>query len=71
MSITLSKYSVPVILRNLPGTNLALFKVFAQYLCTISFTREDFPEPETPVTQVKTESGICTSTFFKLFSSAP
>ena len=71
MSMTLSKASKPSIFLNFPGIILALFKTLAQCLWTISFTREDFPEPETPVTQVNTDRGIFTSTFFKLFSWAP
>ena len=31
----------------------------------------DFPEPETPVTQVKGPNGIFKLTFFKLFPVAP
>jgi hypothetical protein len=31
----------------------------------------DFPEPETPVTQVKTPNGISTLIFFKLLADAP
>ena len=31
----------------------------------------DFPEPLTPVMQIKPPSGICTSTFLRLFSRQP
>ncbi len=34
-------------------------------------TREDLPEPETPVTQVKVPRGMDTSTWRRLFSAAP
>ena len=34
-------------------------------------TREDFPEPLTPVTQVRVPRGMVTSMSFKLFSAAP
>ena len=37
----------------------------------ISLTKDDFPEPDTPVTQVKTPRGKATSIFFKLFARAP
>ena len=37
----------------------------------ISLTRELFPEPDTPVTQVITPSGNFTVIFFRLFSAAP
>ncbi|CSI53808.1 Uncharacterised protein [Vibrio cholerae] len=33
--------------------------------------RVDFPEPETPVTQVNRPTGIDRSTFFKLLPTAP
>ena len=36
-----------------------------------SFTNVDFPEPDTPVTQLNTPNGNFTLTFFKLFSVAP
>ena len=37
----------------------------------ISLTSEDFPLPETPVTQVKVPSGTDTSRSLRLFSCAP
>ena len=37
----------------------------------ISLTREDFPDPDTPVTQVKVPRGKVTSMWSKLFSAAP
>jgi hypothetical protein len=37
----------------------------------MSFTRVDFPDPETPVTATKTPSGTSTSMSFRLFSFAP
>jgi hypothetical protein len=37
----------------------------------MSLTSVDLPEPDTPVTQVNTPSGISTSTFFRLCSRAP
>ena len=51
--------------------HLARFKDFARCLYRISFTRELFPEPDTPVTHVNTPSGISTSIFLRLFSLAP
>ena len=33
--------------------------------------KEDFPEPETPVTTINLLRGISTSTFFKLCTRAP
>ena len=38
---------------------------------SMSKTREDFPEPLTPVTTVKLRLGILTSTFLRLCSRAP
>lgn len=37
----------------------------------ISLTSELLPEPDTPVTTVKTDSGKSTFTFFKLLLLAP
>ena len=37
----------------------------------ISLTSEDFPLPDTPVTQVKVPSGTDTSRSLRLFSCAP
>lgn len=50
-------------------------KVSLSCLCasalTVSNTKEDFPEPETPVKIVIFRFGIRTFTFFRLFSRAP
>ena len=40
-------------------------------MARISFTRDDFPEPETPVTAINFPNGNLTLIFFKLFSLAP
>ena len=37
----------------------------------VSITKEDFPPPETPVTQVKVPSGILAVMFLRLFALAP
>jgi hypothetical protein len=37
----------------------------------MSLTSVDFPEPLTPVTAVRTPSGIVTSMFFRLLARAP
>ena len=55
----------------LPGRVLARFRSAASRLKRISLTREDFPLPDTPVTQVKVPRGMDTSTFRRLFSAAP
>ena len=69
--ITLSRFSVPLISLKLPYFVCALFSFTERYLYITSFTREDFPEPETPVTQTISPSGISTFIFFKLFAYAP
>ena len=37
----------------------------------MSFTSVDLPDPDTPVTETKSPSGMETSISFKLFSLAP
>ena len=41
------------------------------FLYNTSFINVDFPEPDTPVTQIKFPSGNLTVTFFRLCSVAP
>ena len=62
---------MPSIFLCFPGMFFALLRVVESFLYIISFTRLDFPEPETPVTPVMVPRGIFTSIFFKLFSAAP
>ena len=69
--ITLSSWSIPRISSCLPGITLALFRSLASLLYRISLISELLPEPETPVMQVITPSGISTSICFRLFSAAP
>ena len=71
MFITLSMFSIPSILSCFPGNSVELYSSLANPLYNISFINVLFPEPETPVTQVNTPSGILTSIFFKLFCFAP
>ena len=71
ISTTLSIFSKPFTFLYLPGFVFTLYRLFATTLYSISFTSVDFPEPDTPVTQVNFPSGNLTSIFFKLFSSAP
>ena len=70
MFIILSIFSIPFILSHLPGFSFDPFNSLAKYLYNTSFTKVDFPDPETPVTQLNTPSGILTLIFFKLFSVA-
>ena len=69
--MTFSKCSIPLISLCLPALFRARFSVVANFLCITSLTKLLFPEPETPVTVVKTPTGIFTLTSFKLFSAAP
>ena len=71
MFITLSIFSIPTILSCLPGNSDELYSSFDKALYNISLINVLFPEPDTPVTQVKTPSGIFTLIFFKLFWQAP
>ena len=54
-----------------PGFSFEPFISLAIVLYKTSFTKVDFPEPETPVTHVNTPNGIFTFIFFRLFSAAP
>ena len=49
----------------------ALFRVCAANSYKVLFISVDLPEPETPVIQVRTPTGIDRSTFFKLLPLAP
>ena len=71
MSMTLSRNSSPSMPACFPGRVLARFRSAASRLNRISLTREDLPEPDTPVTQVKVPRGMDTSTPRRLFSAAP
>ena len=54
-----------------PGRSFAWCSRLATAWCRVSLTRVDLPEPETPVTQQKTPSGIATSIPLRLCSRAP
>ena len=69
--ITLSSFPSHSTLSRFPVSWWARFSRFARSRYRISFTRELFPEPDTPVTQVNTPIGNFTSMFFRLFSRAP
>ncbi|MBT9147388.1 MAG: hypothetical protein DDT32_01143 [Syntrophomonadaceae bacterium] len=71
ITIILSICSFPEILSYSPEPTLARCKMRERAFSRVSTMRVDFPEPETPVTQVKTPIGICTFMFFRLFSLAP
>lgn len=61
----------PFTFLHFPGFSLAPFSSLATVLYNTSFINVDFPEPETPVTQLNSPSGNFTLTFFKLFCVAP
>ena len=71
MLMTLSKYSIPSMPSCFPARVLARLSWAARDLYKISFTREDFPDPDTPVTAMKVPRGNATSTPRRLFSLAP
>ena len=62
---------IPFIESHFPGFSFDLLISLAKYLYKISLIKVDFPEPETPVTQLNTPSGILTFICFKLCSCAP
>ena len=62
---------IPFIPLHFPGFSFEPFSSFAIVLYNISFTNVDFPDPDTPVTQLNTPNGNLTLIFFKLFSVAP
>ena len=71
MSTTLSRYSMPSMRSHLPGWTFMRMRSAPRRLKSTSLTREDFPEPETPVTTVKVPRGKVTSMCRRLFSAAP
>ena len=71
MLTILSIFSRPFTSLHCPGFSLEPFKSLAIVLYNISFTRVDFPEPETPVTQINCPSGNFTVISFRLCSDAP
>ena len=71
ITMALSRFLIPSILRNFPGNVLALLSLAESSFWIMAFTRDDFPLPDTPVTQVNVPRGIFTSISFRLFSAAP
>ena len=69
MLITLSKKSSPSIFSHFTSLfNLALFKIKELIGSNVWLIKDDFPEPDTPVTQVNKPIGISTDMFLRLFS---
>ena len=56
----------PMLLPESPSRNIRWLSAYR-----VSWTREDFPQPETPVTQVSFPSGMSTSMPLRLCSLAP
>ena len=68
---SLSTWSRPLTRVCRPGTCLAPLSLLASTDARMSFTSVDFPEPDTPVTEVSTPSGNETSISCRLCSLAP
>ena len=71
MFTTLSNCSMPSMRSHLPGRTFIRISSAPKRLNSTSFTREDLPLPDTPVTTVKVPSGNSTSMWRRLFSAAP
>ena len=71
ISIILSSPSYPSIELNFPGRSLVLVNNCAKAVFKTAFTKLLFPEPDTPVTQVKRPIGKLTSILLRLLCSAP
>ena len=66
----LSMCSIPLISLCLPGLIRTRPNACWIPLVNISLTKEDFPLPLTPLTQMKVPSGKSTVTFFRLLQAA-
>jgi len=71
ISITLSTWSRPSTASWSPGSSWAPCSSAASARRRTSWSRDDFPEPETPVTAVNTPTGNETSIAFRLWWRAP
>ena len=71
MAMTLSNCSSPSMRVWRPGRSGLRLSRPAIALRMISFTKVLLPDPETPVTQVSTPTGMAASMFLRLFSRAP
>ena len=71
MWITLSINSKPSIDLYAPTCSEVRMSLLDKSGNSTSLMRVDFPEPDTPVTQVNVPSGIDTAMFFKLCSLTP
>ena len=60
MSMTLSRYSNPLMVSQGAGVCFAPFKRIEAVLNNVSMVRVDFPPPETPVTQTNLPKGKST-----------
>ena len=71
MAMILFSCSTPSMPSWAPARWRLRFSVFESDLYRISFTSDDLPLPDTPVTQVMTPRGSFTSMFFRLLVRAP
>ena len=71
MSMTLSMPSKPVIRRCFPGRRRDRYTFCISARSSTSCTSVDFPDPLTPVTQMRSPSGNPTSIRLRLCSRAP
>ena len=70
-SISLFIFSIPLILLKGKNCFLELYSSFFRYVDRVPCINDDFPLPDTPVTQTIHPRGIDKSTFLKLFPIAP
>ena len=71
MTITLSICSIPSIESCVPGVSSVPCSSRCRTGASVPVTREDLPDPETPVTATMQPSGILTSRSWRLFCLAP
>ncbi len=69
--ITLSKCSSPLMASCGAGSVCEPYRWRLSAGYSVSLTRVDLPEPETPVTQVSRPTGSASETFFRLLPVAP
>src|SRR5438105_13491251 len=69
--MTLSKCSSPLIESCAAGSVCEPYRWRDNAGYKVSLTSDDFPEPDTPVTQVSNPTGKVSATFFKLLPLAP
>ena len=71
MTITLSTFSIPSTESWLPGVSSVPWSSLFRIGAIVPVTKDDLPEPETPVTATMQPRGIPTSMSWRLFCLAP